>query len=65
MKIEDEIEYCPHCNGNLRGDKIPEDIAHYYSGTHWSRKIGIYSIGLDRTVEWECPDCMGRWKREE
>ncbi|GAB6989534.1 hypothetical protein [Paenibacillus pini] len=58
-----EIEYCPHCNANLRGDSIPDDIVHNYSGTHWSRKIGLYDKSRDRTVAYECPDCGGQWER--
>ena len=29
----------------------------------FDRQIGIYSLETDRTVEWMCPDCGGRWKR--
>jgi hypothetical protein len=64
MKVETPIEYCPHCNSNLRGDPIPDDIAHNYSGTHWKRKIGIYDFFTDRTVAWQCPDCNGQWERK-
>lgn len=31
--------------------------------THFSRKISVYDEWLDRTVEWVCPDCGGRWPR--
>lgn len=64
-KVETPIEYCPHCNINLRGDPIPEDIAHLYSSTRWGRKIGIYDFYKDRTVGWKCPDCNGEWERIE
>lgn len=62
-KVETPIEYCPHCNANLRGEPIPEDIAHNYSNTHWKRKIGIYDIRRDRNTHWQCPDCDGQWER--
>lgn len=32
--------------------------------TKWGRAIGIYDIGRDRTTQWECRDCKGRWGRE-
>jgi len=63
-KEETPITYCPHCNANLRGEPIPENIAHHYSGTHWGRRIGIYDFELDRVVKWECPDCHGTWERK-
>jgi hypothetical protein len=52
---------CPHCDINLLGDKIPDDIKKHYRGTHWKREIGIYDINLDRTVKYQCPDCKGEW----
>lgn len=60
-----ETEHCPHCGVSLQGDPIPEDIAHHYSATHWSRKIGIYDRDADRTVSYRCPDCNGAWKANE
>lgn len=63
-KNETPIEYCPHCNANLRGDPIPKNIAHHYLGTHWQRKVGIYDYELDKTVAWQCPDCGERWERK-
>jgi len=29
----------------------------------FSRKIGLYDWGEDRTVAWKCPDCEHIWKR--
>jgi len=60
-----EIEYCPHCNANLRGEEIPEEQRHYFGKhTHFGRKIGLYDRDLDRTVAWKCPDCGKTWERE-
>lgn len=63
MNLKDSKEYCPHCGADLQGDPIPEESQHHYSSTHFSRKIGIYDFWKDRTVEWMCPDCDGRWER--
>lgn len=57
----DEPKNCPHCGVSLLGDKIPDDIAEHYGGTHWKREIGIYDEALDRTVAFECPDCKERF----
>jgi len=35
----------------------------YGLANRWGRAIGVYDMGRDRTVEWECPDCKGRWPR--
>jgi hypothetical protein len=56
-------EACPICGSSLQGDPIPSENQHLYGATHFSRKIGIYDTGRDRTVEWQCPDCGGRWDR--
>ena len=29
----------------------------------FGRQIGIYSMELDRTTHWRCPDCGHEWKR--
>lgn len=52
---------CPHCHTNLVGDEIPEDDKRFFGTSHFKREIGIYDVNLDRTVEYECPDCKGRW----
>lgn len=57
---------CPLCAADLRGDPIPEDIAHLYGGTHWSRLVGIDGgrLGIyDGVIAWKCPDCEGWWHR--
>jgi hypothetical protein len=51
---------CPKCNASWIGDKIPDDIAEHYSGTHWRREIGIDGgyVGIyDGLVAIRCPDC--------
>lgn len=59
--------YCPHCGTDLRGERIPQehiDRGYYSADDPWFyRTIGIYDMGLDMTVEWQCPDCGGRWPR--
>lgn len=62
---KDYEEYCPHCKADLVGDPIPENIRHHYAKPYyWLRKIGIYSRELDRTVAWQCPDCLKQWDRK-
>lgn len=51
---------CPVCKSSWVGDKIPENIAHNYAGTHWGREIGIDggALGIyDGIVAYWCPDC--------
>lgn len=60
--MSSQIDNCPHCNANLNGDPIPENIRQNYSGTHWRREMGWeYPEKYDGVWEWECPDCKGRW----
>lgn len=59
---------CPHCNTNLIGDPIPEDIVENYSGTHWRREIAIdggWAGIYDGVVAYRCPDCAGEWPRSD
>jgi len=54
------MENCPKCKVSWIGDKIPDNIAHHYSGTHWQREIGIdggYMGIYDGIVAYRCPDC--------
>lgn len=61
---ETEDHFCPNCNVSLRGDRIPENIAEHYYGTHWDRKIGIEDPYVyDGVSWWLCPDCGHLWKR--
>lgn len=60
---DDCAEYCPSCGANLQGPSIDADKQHLYGATHFSRKIGIYSMKEDRTIKWACPDCDFRWDR--
>lgn len=53
---------CPLCSANLIGDEIPAEDQHLFGASHFKREIGIYDLYLDKTVEWECPDCKGRWE---
>lgn len=56
---------CPHCDTNLIGDPIPEDIRHHYGDkTHFRRVIGIEVRGVyDGVLYYRCPDCGGTWHR--
>jgi len=46
---------------------LADESAEMYGATRtsgqWGRKIGIYDMEKDCTVEWQCPDCDGRWPR--
>lgn len=50
-------------------EKAEESASHYYGWkqhglqNRWGRKIGLSSITHDRIMEWQCPDCSGRWSR--
>ena len=59
----DNKENCPKCNADLQGEPIPVEQQENYGATHFSRKIGIYDRGTDRTVTWQCPDCKHQWDR--
>ena len=61
--LRDSKEVCPYCTADLQGNPIPKEQQEAYGATHFSRKIGIYDIDRDRTVEWQCPDCGCRWPR--
>ena len=62
--MNDNKEFCPYCNANFQGPPIPRESQKSYGATHFSRKIGISSIELDRIIKWKCPDCEQEWKRE-
>lgn len=42
-----------------------EETASYYGATkthgRWGRETAIYSLDLDKTVAYRCPDCMHEW----
>ncbi|TAK59563.1 MAG: hypothetical protein EPO18_20295 [Methylobacter sp.] len=61
-------DHCPYCKASLIGDPIPQeyiDKGYYGEGvTHYRREIGIEDRDLDRCVEYQCPDCGGRWPVE-
>jgi rubredoxin len=59
-----DTRYCPKCKADLRSIPIPKKDRIYHGGnTHFSRLIGIYDHGLDRTVAWQCPDCKATFAR--
>lgn len=59
-----EHGYCPHCQADLDGGDIPEDMRHHYSGTKWGRATGIEVRGAyDGILIWRCPDCNKHWPR--
>lgn len=54
---------CPHCEADLRGEKIPDKYKKYFGRSkYFERQIGLYDEELDRVVEWQCPDCHKRWR---
>lgn len=55
-------ESCPYCNADLQGEIIPKESQKAYGATHFTRKIGITSIDVDRITKWQCPDCKMEWK---
>ena len=67
--------HCPLCGVDLAGKTLTaEQLGSGFYGdnidcgdcgrpTHWGRAIGIYSRSRDKTIEWMCPDCGGRWER--
>lgn len=62
------MDNCPKCKASWIGDKIPDDIAHHYSVTHWRREIGIDGghLGVyDGIVALRCPDCGEEFPRNE
>lgn len=61
--MENTKEKCPHCKKDLQGGPIPKEQQQLYGSTHYSNKIGIYSVGLDMTAKWECPYCKKQWNR--
>ena len=56
---------CP--NGHdLTGPAIPQEYIDkgYYSGTHYSRMIGVEVPWVyDGVLYWKCPDCDIAWPR--
>jgi hypothetical protein len=65
MNLNNNKLYCPYCNADLQGEEIPKELQKEYRATHFGRKIGIYDLHTDRTVQWQCPDCKGIWDRVE
>jgi hypothetical protein len=51
---------CPSCKADLKGSRIPDEIAGYYQDTHWSRVI-LRKVRDFREHPWECPDCKHQW----
>lgn len=69
---------CPKCGSDLSGPAIkphnylmygyePDAPATCRDGCgkppHYSRLVGIYDTGRDRTAAWHCPDCGETWPR--
>lgn len=58
-KLKDNYEICRHCGFLLQGEPIPESSQHLFGATHFSQKIGLYSLRTDRTIKYICPNCEG------
>jgi len=55
---------CPHCNADLRGNKIPENDREFFGGKeYFSRLIGIEDDSYDGVSYWCCPECWTVWDR--
>jgi len=63
-EFKNNKENCPFCKTELQGEPIPKKDQELFGATHFSRKIGLYSLERDRTVEYKCPDCKKTWPRE-
>ena len=58
------MRYCPHCNTDLNGEKIPEESRGFFGDkTHFSRLMGIEDGSYDGVSYWRCPDCGVVWDR--
>jgi hypothetical protein len=56
-------EHCPACDKGFHGRDIEQRLWHMYGARHFSRKIGIYNIMMDRTTTYRCPFCKHEWSR--
>jgi len=64
-KIGDH-EICPLCGADLDDGEIPEEDHQYHAPPYrWSRVIGISDPILDRILEWQCPDCGGKFQHRQ
>lgn len=59
---DNTTECCPFCSADFKGWDIPQESWHLYGARCGSRKIGIYSRELDRTIGYRCPDCKTDWQ---
>lgn len=58
------LESCPHCGADLRGEEIPTEFRRDYRMTHYMRTIGVEVLGVyDGVLFWACPDCRQGWHR--
>ena len=66
IEVNSKTEYCPVCNARWFSKEIPEEYHEYYSPPYfYSKLIGIYDSKLDSTVEYQCPECLTRFERDE
>ena len=61
--LRDSKEFCPKCKADLQGEPIELESQHLFGATHFSRKIGLYSMERDMTTHYRCPDCGHEWER--
>lgn len=67
--LDEEGKYTkePRLLSHAEAEKRADEVASNYGATKdkgkWGREIGIYSMELDRTVRWKCPDCDHEWAR--
>lgn len=61
--MAERLTHCPHCDADLNGGTIPEEIReHYRPPYRWGRQIAI--VIDDFVREYQCPDCGNRWPRD-
>jgi hypothetical protein len=54
-------------DSKAEAEALADEYAAAYGATRtqgqWGREIGIYDMGKDRTVKYQCPDCEKEWPR--
>lgn len=60
------VDNCPKCNISFIGDKITDESAKYYAGTHWRKEksiSGFFSGIYDGIVARKCFSCGHEFPR--
>lgn len=65
-EFDSDIEECPKCKHDLRGESIPKNQQSMYKtgSTHYSKLVGIeIRGGYDGVSYYQCPFCKTMWDR--